>query len=211
MTVEKLENPQAAPAPLTTMDPSSPGTPTPAPACPTPPPTPGQAPPDASTGPKKYVCPRGWVEHPTDPRYWFNPVTHRKFPKHFSASGFQKGQSGNPSGRTKKKHCIPDLLRWAGEHRCPPELIAKMTQVFGLKRAQPLTVHQAIALRVCMEALNGDIKAAQFIAERTEGKVLDRMLLDTTAAGPLVQVISQAQADAQAKTPETPEAPKGPQ
>lgn len=186
---------------------------TPAPACPQPPgqgPDPAntpQTPPDASTARKEYRCPDGWTEHPTDPRFWFKVETGQKWPKHLPDRGWQKGQSGNPSGRRKKEKCLPDLLRWAQSHTCPPELLEKMTKVFGLKgKREKITVEQAIALRVCMEALNGDIGAIKFIAERTEGKALQHMILDSHTDGPLVQLVAAAPVQA----PQAPHASREP-
>ena len=135
-------------------------------------------------------CPDGYIQHPTKKNSWLNPTTGKEWLKYLRAKGFRKGQSGNPKGRPKKEKCLPDLLRWAGAHKCPADLMAKMQKTFGLKlKGAGLTVDQAIALRVCLEALNGDVQAIRYIADRTEGKAVDHLVVDNKDAGPLVQVI----------------------
>ncbi len=81
-----------------------------------------------------------------------------------------KGQSGNPAGRPPKGKCIPDLLRKFGEWKCPESLCKKMQVLFP--DAKDLTVQEAVYLRVYTEALQGESWAVQFVAERTEGKVV---------------------------------------
>lgn len=69
---------------------------------------------------------------------------------------FKPGQSGNPNGRPPKNISIPDLLREIGN--------------------EPVSEHENKAkLRMALDALytkalRGDIKAIEFIANRTEGK-----------------------------------------
>lgn len=65
---------------------------------------------------------------------------------------WKPGQSGNPGGRPKRKY-ITDALKECLESN--PEELRKMAQA---------------AIR---EALNGNIRAFQEIADRTEGKVAD--------------------------------------
>lgn len=63
---------------------------------------------------------------------------------------WKPGQSGNPSGRPRKR-----LLDWALEE-----------QLEALDSAQAAV----IAAKLLKKAANGDVRAAQLIAERTEGK-----------------------------------------
>jgi len=74
---------------------------------------------------------------------------------------FKKGQSGNPKGRPPKVKCIPDILRKIGEEE-------------GLKDGSK-TKLDVVMYKVFQFALEGKPWAVQFIADRTEGKALDRI------------------------------------
>lgn len=76
----------------------------------------------------------------------------------------------NRAGRPRKARCIPDLLRWAGRLPCPDALAERLYRMFpGLRHG--LTLEQTAALAVYAKACEGDVRAAEYIAERTEGKV----------------------------------------
>lgn len=72
---------------------------------------------------------------------------------------FKPGVSGNPKGRPKGKRSIPDILRKIGEEEGSidgkTKLDVVMRKVFGY-------------------ALEGKSWAVQFIADRTEGKAVER-------------------------------------
>ena len=74
---------------------------------------------------------------------------------------FKKGQSGNPNGRPKKINTIPDILRKIGEEE-------------GLKDGSK-TKLDVVMYKVFQFALEGKPWAVQFIADRTEGKALERV------------------------------------
>ena len=70
---------------------------------------------------------------------------------------FEKGKSGNPSGRPKKKQCIPDILRKIGAEEIETKG-GRMTKI------------EALMHMVYKRAVEGDQWAVNFIADRTEGK-----------------------------------------
>tara|TARA_B100000965_G_C19599822_1_gene761950 strand:- start:56 stop:364 length:309 start_codon:yes stop_codon:yes gene_type:complete len=68
---------------------------------------------------------------------------------------WKQGRSGNPNGRPKKNLCIPDILKEIGNEE----------NIDGINNLE-------MVMRVVFKkALNGEIKAIEFIAERLEGKV----------------------------------------
>ena len=161
--------------------------------------TPGQEEPrqDPAQAAELRPVPPGWIRDAKDPRYMIHLETGKRRGT-WLMGRWKKGQCGNTTGRKKANRCIPDLLRWAGGRNCPDELVQKMRQVFRVK--QSLTIEQAIALRICYEALNGNVQAAKFWAERTEGKPVERVIVDDpSSAAPLV-VINQAPAAPAADT-----------
>jgi hypothetical protein len=88
-----------------------------------------------------------------------NPAEHLK--------GFQwkPGQSGNPGGRPKKKlvdECLEELLEAADSEHA-----------------------KALAISLIAKALNGDTKAAQLVAERTQGKPSQKVEVSGPDGGPM--------------------------
>lgn len=77
---------------------------------------------------------------------------------------FKKGQSGNPKGRPKKGSAIADILNEIGK---------ETIEVDGRK----ITKREAVMKKVYAEAIKGNNWAVQFIADRTEGKAIDRIIL----------------------------------
>jgi hypothetical protein len=73
---------------------------------------------------------------------------------------FKKGQSGNPNGRPKKINTIPDILRKIGDEEGTADGKSKL---------------DVIMYKVFQYALEGKPWAVQFIADRTEGKALERI------------------------------------
>ena len=73
---------------------------------------------------------------------------------------FKKGQSGNPNGRPKKINTIPDILRKIGDEEGTQDGKSKLDVIMN---------------KVFQFALEGKPWAVQFIADRTEGKALDRI------------------------------------
>ena len=73
---------------------------------------------------------------------------------------FKKGQSGNPNGRPKKINTIPDILRKIGDEEGTADGKSKLDVIMN---------------KVFQFALEGKPWAVQFIADRTEGKALERI------------------------------------
>ena len=73
---------------------------------------------------------------------------------------FKPGVSGNPSGRPKGVQSIPDILRKIGDEEGTIDGKSKL---------------DVIMYKVFQFALEGKPWAVQFIADRTEGKALDRI------------------------------------
>jgi hypothetical protein len=78
---------------------------------------------------------------------------------------FKKGQSGNPNGRKPKELCIPDILRAIGD-----EIITDPAS------GKPITKIQYLMYQVYARAGKGEPWAVQFIADRTEGKAVERIM-----------------------------------
>jgi hypothetical protein len=89
----------------------------------------------------------------------------RKAPK----TAFKPGQSGNPNGRPKKKICIPDLLREIGN--------AESDYGIG-DDGKRITRLRSVLLKVYQLAEGGNLDAVKFIADRTEGKALERVRIN---------------------------------
>ena len=64
---------------------------------------------------------------------------------------------------------MPDAFRRILAEAAPDALQRQMRKAYGLNR--DITVLEALCRRLTLDALSGDISAAEFIAERTEGKV----------------------------------------
>lgn len=71
---------------------------------------------------------------------------------------FQKGKSGNPHGRPKKGETLTDILYRTGD-----------TEV-EISPDKRLTRKEILIERLWVLALNGDMKAIQYIFDRIEGK-----------------------------------------
>jgi len=76
-----------------------------------------------------------------------------------NSTTWKPGQSGNPRGRPPGRNAIATALK--------AEL--EKDEAVG-EAGEPLTKAEVIAHRVVDLALDGNLKAAQFIADRTEGK-----------------------------------------
>lgn len=109
---------------------------------------------------------------------------------------WKPGQSGNPGGRARGRTIAAELREVLAED--DPK-----------KRK---TVLRKLAEAIIKRALKGDVYAAQFVAERTEGKVKDVLQLETESRMPGVSDADLAAALARkgAQTREKPPGPKKP-
>lgn len=80
-------------------------------------------------------------------------VGYRRPPK---KSRWKPGQSGNPRGRTKGAKSIATIFR---------DLFAKRVTVRDQAGIRKVSVLEAIVVRIIARALQGDMKAAQFILD----------------------------------------------
>ena len=87
---------------------------------------------------------------------------------------WKKGVSGNPHGRPKTAKCIPDILREIGDRPVDSWLLAKLHAQYGPTH-NPKTMREAMLMAAVVDAVQGDQMARSFVAERTEGKVTDRI------------------------------------
>ena len=89
----------------------------------------------------------------------------------------KKGEVRNPHGRPKKALCIPDMLRAIGDEPVPAHLLATLQADWG-PDFRPRNMRDA-ALRVSYaQYAKGDKDARQFVVDRTEGKVTDKLQLE---------------------------------
>ena len=79
-----------------------------------------------------------------------------------TGKGFKKGQSGNPKGRPKGVQSIPDLLRKIGSEEGSVDGLSKL---------------EVVLRKVFGFAVDGKWWAVQFIADRTEGKAIERSVV----------------------------------
>jgi hypothetical protein len=89
-------------------------------------------------------------------------VKRRTLPKAAEPFKFKPGQSGNPGGRPKRKKITDALIDAL-------EVVIKS----GNK-----TAAEAIALAMVRKAIKGDVKAATFIGDRTEGKPMQAVKIE---------------------------------
>lgn len=88
-----------------------------------------------------------------------------------------KGKSGNPHGRPKGVKTIPEMLREIGDRPVDDVLLAKLHAKYGPDHS-PKTLHEAMLMAAAKDAAQGDEHAREFIANRTEGKITDKLILD---------------------------------
>jgi hypothetical protein len=82
-----------------------------------------------------------------------------------TGKGFMPGQSGNPSGRPKRK--LVD------------EMLAELLEAADSERARQ------VAEAILKKATDGDTKAAQLVAERTQGKPSQKVEVTGADGGPV--------------------------
>ena len=75
---------------------------------------------------------------------------------------FQKGKVANPYGRPKREQSITEMLRKYGNK----------------KDSTGTTNFEKVAKVIMQKAINGEMWAVQFLADRVEGKVTDKVELN---------------------------------
>jgi hypothetical protein len=94
--------------------------------------------------------------------------------------GFKENPDNiNKNGRPKGTSSIPDLLRKIGEEPVPDELKEKLKSEFKSENLQGLSLQEAVLRTTYLYAVSGKPWAVQFIADRTEGKPIMTMNLET--------------------------------
>ena len=81
-----------------------------------------------------------------------------------TGKGFMPGQSGNPSGRPKRKP-LTDAYAALLDKPIPPDMARQ------LKLDESTTYAQVIAMSLVREAVKGKVQAAAEVADRVEGKI----------------------------------------
>ena len=81
--------------------------------------------------------------------------------------------SPNPNGRPPKPKCISDILSKLGEQETPENILEQMKEMFP--DIENMNIQEAALARTYICALNGESWALQFIADRTEGKVTEKI------------------------------------
>ena len=94
-------------------------------------------------------------------------------------NGFDKHPENirpNIQGRPKKVRSIADALRHIGEQHIPASIRGKLPEHIQSSKS----MHDALMKIIWLRALAGEPWAVQFVAERTEGKVADRVQVEGT-------------------------------
>lgn len=94
--------------------------------------------------------------------------------------GFQKGHKPFINkGRPKKEFSIGEILKRIGEEKVPPHLLAKLQSDWG-PDFRPVSMRDAGMRVTYAKFVKGDKDAREFIANRTEGKVVDKVDFNDT-------------------------------
>ena len=107
---------------------------------------------------------------------------------------WKKGKSGNPAGRPKGVKAIAEGLREIGDRPVDPWTLARFQEKYGPEH-KPKTLHEGMLLAAHLDAMQGDAAARAFVAERTEGKVTDRLEVeDNTPSRVIFEEVRQGEA-----------------
>ena len=98
---------------------------------------------------------------------------------------WKKGQSGNPKGRPKGSRSVSDTFRKIASSDYAKLVIGrgKVEQEIDLK-TDGCDIIEAVAVCVIDKALKGDLKAADMIFDRLDGKAPQAIDMTTTSKEP---------------------------
>lgn len=94
----------------------------------------------------------------------------------------------NRRGSTRGQPYIGDLLKRIGRDEIPPELVGKLPETIRASKC----MLEALMRIVFVKAMQGEGWAVQFIAERTEGKIKDRVAVENGGTLHIVEEIVDA-------------------
>lgn len=80
---------------------------------------------------------------------------------------WKKGQSGNPAGRKQGSKNVSTIVRKLLEQSAADEIL-QTSNLAELAKGQPTSYAQAMVLAMIKKALEGDVRAVKWLAERQE-------------------------------------------
>lgn len=80
---------------------------------------------------------------------------------------WKKGQSGNPAGRKHGSKNVSTIVRRLLEQNAVDELLSS-SNLSDLAKGQPTSYAQAMVLAMIRKALEGDVRAVKWLAERQD-------------------------------------------
>ena len=98
---------------------------------------------------------------------------------------WKPGQSGNPGGRPKRK-VLTDAYTALLDQNIPPDLARK------LQISESSTYAEVIAMALVREAVKGKVNAAAELADRAEGRVMERVQVNRMG-DPLAELLAEFQ------------------
>lgn len=87
--------------------------------------------------------------------------------KHPNLKPWKPGQSGNPAGRKPGSKNVSTIVRKLLEQNAEGELLSN-TKLTDLAKGQPTSYAQAMVLAMIKKALEGDVRAVRWLAERQD-------------------------------------------
>jgi len=96
---------------------------------------------------------------------------------------WQPGQSGNPGGRPKRKP-LTDAYAALLDKPIPPDMARQ------LRISEASTYAEVVAMALLKEAVKGKVNAAAELADRVEGRVMERVQVDHRG-DPLADLLSE--------------------
>ncbi|MCA9330079.1 hypothetical protein KDA11_05495 [Candidatus Saccharibacteria bacterium] len=80
---------------------------------------------------------------------------------------WKKGQSGNPNGRKQGSKNVSTIVRKLLEQNAVDEILLT-TNLTDLAKGQPTSYAQAMVLAMIKKALEGDVRAVKWLADRQD-------------------------------------------